>query len=261
VVHERAPWKRRLNAWRKRSPLNPYWIEFRWLQRVTEALAPQATGRLLDVGVGERPYGELFGRHVSRYIGLEYPPVADNLAPEIWGALEKIRGIVDLFGDGQRLPFVSGCFDTLLALEVLEHVRSPDACLAEAARVLRPGGRLLLSVPFVAPLHQLPFDYYRFTPGGIEAMLSRHGFAIDHVLTRGNFASVTGSTLAHWLLRTFGARARLHDGSVSLSRWRAPLVLPLIALVQLFFAAMERVSSDETACLGYAVVARKAPAG
>lgn len=256
VVAARSPWKLRLNAWRKRTPLNPYWIELRWLRRAAEFLAPHAQGDLLDVGVGERPYGELFAPYVSKYVGLEYPPVADNLHPEIWGMLERIRGVVDLFGDGQKMPFRDGVFDTAMALEVLEHVKNPDACLAEIRRVLRPGGRLLLTVPFVAPLHQLPFDYYRYTPGGLEAMLDRNGFTIEKIEPRGNFASATGSTLAHWMLRAIGARGFHHDGSVQLSRWRAPLVLPFIALVQAFFASVEGWSDDEGSCLGYSVVAR-----
>src|SRR5882672_5795786 len=104
LVPDRSPWKKRVNAWRKRSPFSPYWIELRWLRRVTERLAPDARGVTLDVGVGEKPYAQLFA-HVPQYVGLEYPPVADNLHPEIWGKLELIRGIVDVFGDGQRMPF------------------------------------------------------------------------------------------------------------------------------------------------------------
>jgi SAM-dependent methyltransferase len=257
LVPARARWKSRLNAWRKRSPFNPYWLELRWLRRATESLAPSASGRLLDVGVGERPYGELFARRVTRYVGLEYPPVADNLHPEIWGMLERLHGVVDVFGDGQRMPFRGAAFDTVLALEVLEHVRDPGACLAEVARVLKPGGALLITVPFVAPLHQWPYDYLRFTPRGVEALLERAGFAVERVEPRGNFASATGAMLAHWLLRALGAREQQHDGSVSLSRWRAPLVLPLVGCVQIAFAAFERWSSDGGSCLGYAIVAKR----
>jgi len=53
-----------------------------------------------------------------------------------------------------RLPFRDRCCDTVLAVEVLEHVRDPQRCLAEFARVLAPGGRLLVTVPFIAPRHQ-----------------------------------------------------------------------------------------------------------
>jgi SAM-dependent methyltransferase len=257
VPPSRSAWKLRLNALRKRSALNPYWIEMRWLRRSVELLAPHARGDVLDVGCGERPYDELFRPHVKSYVGLEYPPVADNLIPEIWNMLERIRGIVDVFGDGQRLPFVSSSFDTAVALEVLEHVRDPDACLSEISRVLRPDGRLLLTVPFFAPLHQLPFDYRRFTPGGIEVLLERHGFRVDELRPRGNFASVMGSTAAHWTLRTFGGTGVHSDGSARLSRWRAPLLSPFLALMQLGATLFEGWSSDETSTLGYGVVASR----
>jgi SAM-dependent methyltransferase len=257
LIRERTGWMKSIAAWRKRSPFSPYWIELCWLWRALEWLAPHARGKLLDVGCGERPYEQLFAPHVTGYVGLEYPPVADNLHPEIWDKLEQLHGIVDIWGDGQRMPFKPATFDTVLALEMLEHVADPDACVAEIARVLRPTGRLLLTVPLVAPLHQWPFDFYRYTPKGIEALLARHAFAIEHVMPRGNFASATGATISHWLIRSIGSRKLQHDGSVELSRWRAPFVLPLIAFVQLFFKLYEKLSSDQGTSLGYAVVARR----
>jgi SAM-dependent methyltransferase len=257
VPAARKWWKSRINALRKRSPLNPYWIEMRWLRRSVEFLAPFARGEVLDVGCGERPYDELFLPRVTRYVGLEYPPAADSLVPEIWGLLDRLRGVVDVFGDGQQMPFADASFDTVVALEVFEHLLDPDDCMAEIRRVLRPGGRLLFTVPFVAPLHQLPFDYLRFTPRGIEALLDRHGFAIDQIRPRGNFSSVTGSTTAHWLLRTFGATSLHGDGSVMLSRWRAPLLSPLVALVQLTTVLFERHTTDVMSTLGYGVVASR----
>lgn len=260
LVPERAGWKKRANAWRKRSPFNPYWIELRWLRRAMEGLAPHASGRLLDVGCGERPYGELFEPRVSGYVGLEYPPVADNLHPEIWSKLEQLRGVVDVWGDGQRLPFRDGSFDTVLAAEMLEHVPDPGACLAEMARVLRADGRALLTVPLMAPLHQWPFDFYRYTPRGIEALVVRNGFRVESITPRGNFASAAGAMVSHWLLRSIGSSKLQHDGSVAISRWRAPLVLPLIALLQCFFALCERFATDQGACLGYSVVARRVSA-
>ncbi len=257
IPHHRPPLLSRLNAWRKRSPFNPYWIDVRELRRAMSDLAAHASGRLLDVGVGERPYAEFFEPRVERYIGLEYPPVADNLSPEIWEHLERLEGIVDVFGDGMRLPFVDGSFDTALLAEVLEHVPEPDRMVSELARVLRPGGRLLLTVPFASALHQLPFDYGRYTPLGVEQILRRHGLEPEHVVPRGNYASVMGSLLSNQVLRLLGARRLRHDGGVTLSRWRAPLVLPLVALVQVFFAGLARLSHDTALCSGYLAVARK----
>ena len=257
VVRARTKWSARLNAWIKHTPLSPYWTDLYWLKRSMTRLAPHATGRLLDVGVGERPHGDLFMQHVTRYVGLEYPPMVDNLCPGIWSMLERVRGIIDIWGDGGALPFRDGSFDTLLALEVLEHVPEPDVLMREFVRVLSPGGKLLVSVPFAAPLHQLPYDYHRFTAIGLRALMERHDLEVEVLEPRGNFAAVVGSLRAQHLMRAFGSRGQLHDGSVTVSRWRAPLLLPGIALLNLSYRCMSAFSKDTTYSLGYSVVARR----
>jgi len=249
--------KARLFAWHKGTPFNPWWMELRRLRTAVEDLAPSAHGLLLDVGVGDRPYAALFAPHVRRYVGIEYPPSCDNLNPGISARLQRAVGLVDVWGDGHALPFAAGCFDTVMALEVLEHLPDPDRCVSELVRVLAPGGTLLVTVPFCTPLHALPFDFYRFTEAGLVALLERHGLVVERTATRGNAADATGAALAQWLLRAFAARAVHRDGAVSLSRWRAPLVLPVVALVQSFFALASRWTSDSSSSLGYSAVARK----
>jgi ubiquinone/menaquinone biosynthesis C-methylase UbiE len=261
VKPRRPPMLARLVSAYRVSPFNPYWLDVRQLRRGIARIAPSASGTLLDVGVGERPYAQLFAPHVRRYIGLEYPPACENLTRGISGEhVAYLRGAVDVWGDARRLPFRDGAFDTVLLLETLEHVPDPEHCMSELARVVRPGGRLLVTVPFLAPMHALPYDFWRYTPPGLAAILSRHGFAIESVEPRGNYASTTGHLVAQWLVRTFAARERQRDGSVRLSRWRAPLVLPIVALVHVVFAIAEKFSSDGDACLGYAVVASKSHA-
>jgi len=257
VMRPRTPFAARLNAWRKHTPLNPYWLELGLLSSAVKSLAERASGRMLDVGVGERPWASYFDSRVTSYIGLEYPPIADHLSPGIWNTLDRLRGVVDVFGDGARLPFRSASYDTLLAVEVLEHVPDASSCVAEFARVLVPGGRLLLTVPFTAARHQLPHDYARFTADGISNLLERHGFEVEQLLPRGNSASTVGAMIAHLMLRTLAAGSRLKDGSVTLSRWRAPFVLPLIALVQIAFSWAGRFTHDDGLCLGYTVIARR----
>lgn len=258
VKPRRSPLLARLVSAYRVSPFNPYWLDVRQLRRGVARLAPRANGKLLDVGVGERPYAALFAPHVSRYVGLEYPPACENLTRGISGEhVSYLRGAVDVWGDARRLPFRDAAFDTVLLLETLEHVPDPEHCMSELTRVLRPGGRLLMTVPFIAPMHALPYDFWRYTPSGLSAVLGRHGFEMESIDPRGNYSSATGHLFAQWLVRTFASRARQRDGSVRLSRWRAPLVLPFVALVHIVFAIAERFSTDGDACLGYAVVASK----
>ena len=82
----------------------------------------------------------------------------------------------DIVASLDALPVNPASFDAVLCTEVLEHLRHPDAVLAELARVLVPGGRLCLTVPFVWPLHEEPFDFFRYTPFALSEMLQEHGF-------------------------------------------------------------------------------------
>jgi SAM-dependent methyltransferase len=257
VVVYRGSLGQRLNAWRKRTPLNPYWLDRVCLRASVEALASEARGVLLDVGVSEAPYRELFTPFVSRYVGLEYPPSILDKQPEMWAILERVKIPVQVFGDGSRLPFRDASVETVLATEVLEHVPYPELLVREMARVVKPGGKVLLTVPFMQPLHELPSDYYRFTPSSLRVYAEDAGLEVLSITPRGNFASAIGAMLSQWLLRCIGASSLQSDGSVILSRWRSVLVLPFTALIQIFFHLASKVTNDTTVCQGYALVARR----
>ncbi|MEM1448206.1 MAG: methyltransferase domain-containing protein [Planctomycetota bacterium] len=257
VVHHRGRLGQRLNAWRKRTPLNPYWLDWLHLRRSVEGLVDHASGVLLDVGVSEGPYRELFEPRVDRYVGLEYPPSILDKQPEMWEMLPRVKQLVQVFGDGAHLPIRTGSVDTVLSTEVLEHVPEPRALVREMGRALKPGGTLLLTVPFIQPLHELPSDYYRFTPSSLAAFVEEAGLEVESIEPRGNFASANGAMLSQWLLRSVGARRRQSDGSVILSTWRSVLLLPLTATIQVLFHLASKLSNDQAVCQGYAVVARR----
>jgi len=104
-----------------------------------EVLGEPAGWRVLDLGCGS-------GRHIAPLVARGARVVALDLAPPV---AEGALGV--LVADGRRLPFQDGTFDLVLASEVLEHVREPGAIIAESWRVLRPGGRLVVSVPRFGP--------------------------------------------------------------------------------------------------------------
>jgi SAM-dependent methyltransferase len=86
---------------------------------------------------------------------------------------------IDVVGVAEHLPLADGSCAGVLLLAVLEHVRDEDRTISEARRVLRPGGRILVDVPFIQGYHASPADYRRYTEQGLRDELERHGFAVE----------------------------------------------------------------------------------
>ena len=83
---------------------------------------------------------------------------------------------VDHIGPAHDLPVGDGEYDAVLCTQVLEHVPDPQAVLRELHRILRPGGRLYMTLPLAWELHELPFDFFRYTPHGLYSLLGDAGF-------------------------------------------------------------------------------------
>lgn len=159
---------RRMAAPLRRTPLHPQWFCFRdevdWLGRV----AGMCSGVVLDVGCG-RQRVRPFINAVCHYVGIDYPQTS----------VAMYRTPPQVYADGSRLPVADGSVDTLLLLEVLEHLAEPGAAVSEAARALRPGGTLVISVPFLYPVHDFPHDYQRWTPVGVRRLLERPDLQLE----------------------------------------------------------------------------------
>jgi SAM-dependent methyltransferase len=82
-----------------------------------------------------------------------------------------------------------------MCIEVLEHVDNPDRMISEIARCLKPGATLLLTVPWSARRHHLPYDFHRFTRERLLALLSEHGFEHIEIAERGTDISAIASKL------------------------------------------------------------------
>jgi ubiquinone/menaquinone biosynthesis C-methylase UbiE len=121
----------------------------------------------------------------------------------------------DVLGDTTRLPFGDASVDAVVLSEVLEHVAEPAEALREIHRILRPGGRLVGSVPFLCQgVHADPGDYYRYTEQGLRHLLAP--FAVVEVTPHGNAFGVAWRmiqvrlrflTVLNPLLRQLGRRA------------------------------------------------------
>lgn len=92
--------------------------------------------------------------------------------------------------DAALLPLATGSFDVVVCAELLEHVPDPRRVVAEAARVIRPGGKLVLTAPFLYPIHADPFDYGRYTRTFWLQLLAETGFTQIEITAQGYFFSV-----------------------------------------------------------------------
>lgn len=167
-----------MNAGILPGPLRGYVLDFE--RRITEAVREFAAGvpegaRVLDAGAGEGAYKNHFGGR--RYVGLDL-----GIGDGAW----DYTGL-DVVGDLSSLPFRDGVFDAALNIVTLEHVREPARVMAELARVLRPGGRLLLVVPHAWEVHQHPHDYFRYTRFGVELLAKGAGLRVVSLEAGGGY--------------------------------------------------------------------------
>ncbi len=100
---------------------------------------------------------------------------------------------------GNSLPFEDKSIDVVTLSNVLEHVAEPKFFLQECSRVLKKGGVLLGAVPFIAKVHQRPYDYFRYTDIALNHMLKEAGFPSIDVVPVMNTWAVTFSFLAQFL--------------------------------------------------------------
>lgn len=167
-----------------RTPLHPQWLVVRHMRDRIPWVARHARGTVLDVGCAHATIRAHL--RCERYYGLDYPATALHL----YGTRP------DIFGDASRLPVADACVDTVLLIEVVEHLREPGAALAEAARVLKPGGRLLMTVPFAYPLHDQPHDFQRWTAHGVAHQLQRAGLRPVTIEETGSAIAVAAGNLS-----------------------------------------------------------------
>ena len=156
---------------------------------------PRFEGIFLDVGCGVMPYRSLImaaPARVEKYVGLDLK--ADDDAKYV-----TIKP--DITWDGATIPLPDSSVDCAMATEVLDHCPDPIGVLREVARVMRPGGHLFLTVPFLWPLHDAPYDEHRYTPFAMERMLHAAGFTDAVVRPSGGWDASLAQMIGLWVMR------------------------------------------------------------
>ncbi len=167
---------------------HPFYFIRKRLHESLTLLAPMLKGNVLDFGCGAKPYKALF-TNADSYTGLDI---------EVSGHSHKNEEI-DVYYDGKTIPFNDNHFDHVFATEVFEHVFNIDEILPEIYRVVKPGGYLLITCPFVWPEHEKPYDFARYTSFGIQQVLQKNGFEVAQFIKAGNFIE-THAQLSMFLL-------------------------------------------------------------
>jgi len=162
---------------------NPNWLVLRERRRLFSAWLSRISGQhleVLDVGGRIQPYRSLLDGRLRRYLAVDL----------------RQTPLVHVIARGEHLPLKENHFDLVLCTQVLEYVPELRQMLAEIHRVLKPGGRLLLSVPAMFPADSEQ-DLWRFTPGSLRLLLS----AFRNVEIRAEGSSIHGlfRTVALWI--------------------------------------------------------------
>lgn len=148
-------------------------------------------GDFLDIGCGFQPYRSILEAppsRIQRYIGMDLENQYGRVAP-------------DVVWNGREMPLADASMDSAMATEVLEHCAEPLVVLREAHRILRPGGAFFFTVPFLWPLHDVPYDEHRYTPFAMERLLKEAGFSGITVKPMGGWDASLAQMLGLWALR------------------------------------------------------------
>ena len=192
--------------------------------------------RLLDVGAGTKPYEAVYAEYFTSATSVDVPSSVHDISS------------VDVLAPADDLPFPDDAFDCVLCTEVLEHCPDPLAALGEMGRVLRPGGRIFLTTPFLVPLHELPHDYYRYTPPALAYLAERAGLTVVSIRPKGDYLAVAFGLLTYpWskLWQVLASRSKLN-----LYHHYNPLVaVPLVAPQALYVAVWKRLRTREHSLL------------
>lgn len=123
-------------------------------------------GRVLNAGAGWREVAHLIdGELVNQDIR--------------WEGDERQN--IQIYSPLHQIPVSADYFDAILCIAVLEHVENPEEVVPELFRVLKPGGHLILEVPFLQPEHKVPTDFQRYTRDGLVRLVAHHGFRVKSI--------------------------------------------------------------------------------
>lgn len=161
-------------------------------------------GTVLDVGCGDKPYKYLF-KYGTDYKGIDFKSHSStNCFPYTEPPDYYFQ---DDYTKTFKLSFKDEEFDHVAAFQVLEHHQDPEMMFHEIFRIVKPGGYVLITVPFLGGIHGEPDDYQRFTKYGLKVRAEKYGKVID-IKKQGSIFSIISTFFGETLVRFTGKSKR-----------------------------------------------------
>ncbi|MBD3727211.1 MAG: methyltransferase domain-containing protein [Moraxella osloensis] len=201
--------------------------------------APLYKGLMYDLGCGETPYKDFFLNYADQYVGVDWAGSFHDTKADVAADLNK------------PVPIDSEVADTIVSLSVMEHLCEPQNMLNEAHRILKPGGNIVLQVPWQWWIHEAPYDFYRYSPYGLKYMFEKAGFTDVVVDPQSGFFTT-------WVMKFNYFSRRFVRGPKPLKALALIVLVPFWTLGQLLAPWLDKLDRNwSLESAGYYVTARK----
>jgi ubiquinone/menaquinone biosynthesis C-methylase UbiE len=230
-----------------RKFINPEFPRQMWLK---EKLSQIPKGEsILDIGAGECQYKK-YCTHL-KYTSQDFAQYdgkgdGKGMHMETWDNSQ-----IDIVGDLCNIPMADNSFDNIMITEVLEHVPEPNDAIREAARILRPGGRIIVTSPFCSQTHFAPYHFCDgFNIYWYQYILPKHNIEISSIERNGNYFT---STMVEWL-----RFPKILSQYSKLGKFAYVFYIVGVPMAVLFYL-LSKISSgsEENLCSGYFVIGKK----
>ena len=224
-----------------RSPLSQFYNNHeyrlkRFVKTVAESVRPDEV--LLDVGAGDCQYKPYFAgrcKYISQDVG----------GKDVCFTYDQI----DIRSEVYNIPMPDESVDIILCTQVLEHLKYPTKALREMHRLLKPGGRLCVTVPLTSDEHMIPHDYFRYTRYALDFLMQEQGFLKPEISPQGG-RFINTARIIKDLFPLLTSRSWLQKTIYLL---QAPVIVPLVVVLTL----LDPIDRRQYFTVNYECVARK----